>query len=140
MTLALSTAVIADRLKALTRAIDGGGAAGVLNIYDGTRPATAGAAVTTQIKLAALPFAYPLAGTISGATLPILIGASQLALKTGVAAWGRIVASDGTFVADLDVGASGSGKEVELAAGSTPTTQLYEGGDVSASVASLIEA
>lgn len=139
MTLAFSTTVIADRLKAMTRAIDGGGAAGVLSIYDGTRPAT-GAAITSQVKLAALPFAYPSAGTISGSTLPILIGASQLALKTGVAAWGRITASDGTFVADLDVGASGSGKEVELAAGTTPTTQLYEGGDISASVASLVEA
>ncbi len=139
MTLALSPAVIADRLKALTRAIDGGGAAGTLNIYDGTRPGT-GAAITTQNKLAALPFAYPSAGTISGTTLPLLIGASQLALKTGTAAWARITASDGAFVADMDVGVSGSGKEVELAAGGTPTVQLYEGGDVSASVASLVEA
>ncbi|MGO4151430.1 hypothetical protein [Cupriavidus sp. YAF13] len=139
MTLAFSTTVIADRLKALTRAIDGGGAAGVLNIYDGTRPAT-GAAITSQNKLAALPFAYPSAGTISGTTLPLLLGASQLALKTGTAAWGRIVASDGTFVADLDVTASGGTGEVQLAAAGTPTVQLYEGGDISASVASLVEA
>ncbi|WP_051975372.1 hypothetical protein [Cupriavidus necator] len=134
MTLALSTTVIANRLKALTTAIDGGGAAGVLNIYSGTRPDT-GAAVTTQVKLAALPFAYPSAGTISGMTLPILVGASQLALKTGNATWGRIVASDGTFVADMDVGA-----EVVLTSNGQPTTQLYEGGDVSMSVGSLVEA
>ncbi|WP_316150046.1 hypothetical protein [Cupriavidus sp. BIC8F] len=137
MTLALSTTVIQDRLKALTRAIDGGGAAGTLNIYSGTRPANSGDAITSQVKLAALPFAYPSAGTISGTTLPLLIGASQLALKTGTASWARITASDGTWIADMDVGV---GTEVALSAGGTPTTQLYEGGDVSASVASLVEA
>jgi hypothetical protein len=131
--------VIADRLKALTRAIDGGGAAGVLNIYDGTRPGTGGA-ITTQNKLAALPFAYPSAGVITDTTLPILIGASQLALKTGTASWGRIVDSTGVFVADLDVAASGGSGEVQLAAAGVPTDQLYEGGDISASVGSLIEA
>lgn len=140
MTLAFSTAVIQDRLKALTRAIDGGGAAGVLNIYDGTRPAT-GAAITTQNKLAALPFSFPSAGSVSGSTLNLAMpSASTLALKTGIASWARIVDSAGTFVADMDVSASGGSGEVQLAAASTPTVQLYEGGEVSASLPTLVEA
>ncbi len=133
MTLAFSTTVIQARLHALTNAIDGGGAAGLLNLYDGTRPAT-GAAITTQNKLCAALFALPSAGSISGGTLTLAMGASVLALMTGVAAWGRITDSTGAFVADLDVGATGSGKEVELSA-----TQLYAGGEVAISVASLVE-
>ncbi|WP_454752061.1 hypothetical protein [Cupriavidus necator] len=137
MTLSLSTAVIADRLQALTRAIDGGSGPGVLNIYDGTRPAT-GEAVTTQNKLVAYPFADPSAGSISGTTLTLLIsGAAQLALKTGIASWARIVDSAGTFVADMDVGV---GKEVVPLVEGVPNSQLYEGGEVSVSVATLVEA
>ncbi|MBF6987262.1 hypothetical protein [Cupriavidus sp. IK-TO18] len=139
MTLALSTAVINDRLQALTRAIDGGSGPGLLRIYDGTRPAT-GAAITTQQKLVEQPFADPSTGSISGTTLTLALGASVLASKTGNASWARIVASDGTFVADMDAGASGSGREVELSAGGTPTTQLYEGGVVAISLATLVEA
>jgi len=133
MTLAFSTAVLQDRLQALTRAIDAGSAAGFLNLYDGTRPSTGGA-VTTQVKLAALRFADPSAGSISGLTLTLLLGAPVLALKSGIATWARITDSDGNFVADMDVGATGSNKEVELTA-----TQVYEGGEVSAAVASLVE-
>ncbi|MDW3682927.1 hypothetical protein RA280_14455 [Cupriavidus sp. CV2] len=130
--------MIQDRLQALTRAIDAGSGPGVLNIYDGTRPATKGAAVTTQNKLAALPFAKPSAGSISGTTLTLLVSAAaQLALKTGVAAWARITDSAGTFVADMDVGA---GKEVVPLVSGSPSSQLYEGGEVSVSVASLVEA
>lgn len=139
MTLALSTAVINDRLQALTRAIDAGSGAGKLLIYDGTRPAT-GAAITTQQLLVTQPFADPSAGSISGNTLTLALGASVLASHTGNASWARITDSAGTFVADMDAGASGSGKEVELNADGTPTTQLYEGGVVSISVATLVEA
>lgn len=139
MTLALSTAVKNARLHALTDAIDGGSGAGKLLIYDGTRPATGGA-ITTHNLLVTQLFADPSAGSISGTTLTLALGASVLASHTGVASWARITDSAGTFVADMDVGASGSGKEVELASGGTPTTQLYEGGVVSISVATLVEA
>ncbi|QRQ86243.1 hypothetical protein [Cupriavidus oxalaticus] len=139
MTLAFSTTVINDRLQALTRAIDGGSGPGLLKIYDGTRPAT-GAAVTTQQLLAMQPFNDPSAGSISGTTLNLSIGASVLASKTGNASWARITDSAGTFVADLDVSASGGSGELQLSAGGTPTTQLYEGGVFSISVATLVEA
>ncbi|MGH8436112.1 MAG: hypothetical protein ACRERX_16915 [Pseudomonas sp.] len=139
MTLALSTAVINDRLQALTRAIDAGAGVGRLLIYDGTRPTT-GAAITTQNLLVTQLFADPSAGSISGTTLTLTLGGSALASRTGNASWARITDSAGTFVADMDAGASGSGKEVELSADGTPTTQLYEGGVVAISLATLVEA
>lgn len=138
MTLAFSTAVIQDRLKALTRAIDGGGAAGKVVLYDGTRPAT-GAAITTQNLLVTQPFAYPSLGNVSGATLTLAMGTAALATKTGTASWARITDSAGNFVADMDVSAAGGSGEIQLSANSTPTTQVYEGGAVTITAGTLVE-
>jgi hypothetical protein len=141
VTLALSTAVKNARLHALTDAIDGGPAAGKLLIYDGTRPAT-GAAITDQNLLVTQLFADPSAGSISGTTLTLAIGASVLASRTGQAKWARITASDGTFVADMDVVQTNGGPgEVLLTTSSAgQTTQVYEGGVAAVSVATLVEA
>jgi len=135
VTLEFSDAVIANRLKAMTDAIDSASTAGYLNIYDGTRPSAKGDAVTTQVKLAAIRFAKPSAGPVSGTTLTLQMGSPVLALKTGVASWARITNGDGVFVADLDIGPEESGADVEMR-----DAQLYEGGEVSAAVASLVEA
>ncbi|WP_354684452.1 hypothetical protein [Cupriavidus necator] len=141
MTLALADNVIQDRLQALTRAIDAGAGAGLLKIYDGTRPTTKGAAITTQQLLVTQPFADPSAGSISGTTLTLALGASVLGSKTGQAKWARIVDSAGTFVADMDVvQTSGGPGEVLLTTTSGQTTQIYEGGVVAVSVATLVEA
>lgn len=139
MSLAFSTTVIQNRLKALTNALDGGGAAGKILLYDGTRPGTAGAAVTTQNLLATQLFALPSAGTISGTTLTLLTGAPVLASANGLSTWARFTDSTGAFVADMDVGEAGSGKEIELTADAHPYNQLYQGGVVNVNVASLVE-
>ena len=138
-----STAVIQDRLQALTRAIDKGSAAGKLLILDGTRPSTKGAAITDQNVLATQLFAKPSAGSVSGNTLTLAIGASVLASKTGKATWARIVDSDGTFVADLGVSKSGGSGALQLSTSESPpvpTDQLYEGGVFTLSLGTLVEA
>ncbi|CAG2126929.1 hypothetical protein LMG31506_00243 [Cupriavidus yeoncheonensis] len=139
MTLAFSNGVITDRLQALTRAIDAGSGPGKLLIYSGARPARGAAPGGGNTLLATQLFADPSAGSVSGSTLTLQIGSSILASKTGNAAWARITDSDGNFVADLDVVASGGSGELQLAAGGSPTTQLYEGGVFSISLATLVD-
>ncbi|CAJ0858324.1 hypothetical protein [Ralstonia mannitolilytica] len=139
MALSLSTTVINNRLKALTNALDGGGAAGSMLLYGGTRPSQAGGAITDQKLLAKQPLAYPAAGGISGLTLTIRWGNPVLGSASGLATWARFVDSNGTFVADMDAGPVGSGVEIELDSETTPKNQIYEGGVVSPVSLVLIE-
>lgn len=82
------------------------GNAGLLRIYDGTRPAN-GAAVTTQVKLSEHTLGSPFAsGAASGVLTPNL-PSNVNALVNGTASWYRIVKADGTtFVEDGGVGTS----------------------------------
>lgn len=70
---------------------------GYLRIYDGTQPATADTAVSTQTLLAELRFA---ATSASGATAGVVtagtITADSSANDTGTATWFRALKSDGT--------------------------------------------
>ena len=82
------------------------GNAALLRFYDGTRPATAGAATNLLATLTCgTPFA---AGAAAGVlTLGAITGAN--ASGTGTTTWFRIVKADGsTFVMDGNVGTSGS--------------------------------
>lgn len=106
MTIAYSTAVRNSRLNAVRDAIDGGAGAGLLRIYNATRPATCGTATTL---LAELTFSDPCsAGASSGSLTMSSITADSSANATGTAAWFRAVDSTGTCVIDGDVGTSGS--------------------------------
>lgn len=82
------------------------GAGAKLRIYNGTQPATGGAATTL---LAEFTLGSPFAPAASGATLsPTLPGATTGAAP-GTATWFRIVKSDGTTqVIDGTVGTSGA--------------------------------
>lgn len=139
MALAFSPTVIQNRLKALTNALDAGGSAGKVLLFDGTRPSQAGGAVTTQRLLASQPLAYPSAGGITGLTLTIQWGAPVLGSASGLATWARFTDSNGNFVADMDAGPKGSGVEIELDADIEPKNQIYEGGVVSPIALVLIE-
>ncbi len=120
--IAYSSAVIADRLQALTRAIDAAGTPGALRIYGGTAPARAGAAITDQPLLAAIAFGYPSSAGVAGTALYLAIAQTTPVQATGAPTWARIVDGQGRFVADLDVGA---GAAVQIGA-----AKLYEGGDL----------
>jgi hypothetical protein len=106
LALAYSQTVRHNRLHAVRDAIDGGAGAGLLRIYDGSRPATCGTATTL---LAELTFTDPCAGAASGGVLTMsAITADASANATGTASWFRCVDSTGTCVIDGNVGTSGS--------------------------------
>lgn len=89
-------------LDQITSAI---GNAGLLRIYDGTRPATGGAATTL---IAQLTGGTPWAGAAGSAqvTANSITGANASASST--ATWFRWTTSGGTAVMDGNVGTSGS--------------------------------
>lgn len=83
------------------------GNAALLRIYDGTRPATGGAATTLLAELTCgTPFA---AAAVNGVLTLGAITQDASANATGTATWFRIVKADGTtHVMDGNVGTSGS--------------------------------
>ena len=83
------------------------GNAALLRIYDGSRPATGGAATTLLAELTCgTPFA---AAAVNGVLTLGAITQDASANATGTATWFRIVKADGTtHVMDGNVGTSGS--------------------------------
>lgn len=103
MALAFSTALRNSRLDAITTAAGG---SGFLRIYDGTRPATGGAATTLLAELTCNATFAPAA---AGAVLTLnAITQDSSANATGTATWFRLVTSASVFVLDGNVGTSGS--------------------------------
>jgi hypothetical protein len=121
MTLALSTTLRNALLDAITTAI---GSSGFVDIYNGTRPASGGAATT---KLGHLALAATAAPAASGGVLTFsTVTNDSSADATGTATWFRVTTSGGTFVIDGDVGTSGSDLNLN-------TTSIVAGGPISIS-------
>lgn len=103
MALAYSTTLRNAMLDQITSAV---GASGLLRIYDGTRPATGGAATTL---LAELTCNATFAPSASGGVLTLnAITQDSSANASGAATWFRITTSGGAAVIDGNVGTSGS--------------------------------
>lgn len=82
------------------------GNAAKLRIYDGSRPATGGAATTL---LAEFTLGTPFDGAASAAGLTPTLPADTTGLAAGTATWFRIVKADGTTqVIDGSAGTSGT--------------------------------
>jgi hypothetical protein len=83
---------------------------GFLRVYDGTQPATADTAVSTQVLLAELTFSATAApATVNGLITFNAITSDSSANATGTPTWFRAVQSNGTTVVmDGTVGASGA--------------------------------
>lgn len=106
MAVAFVAALRNARLDAITAKMDAGAGPAKLRIYNGSRPATGGAATTL---LAELTLADPSAPAASGGVLTLnAIVQDSAADATGTATWARIVDSDGNFVMDCSVAAAGS--------------------------------
>jgi hypothetical protein len=119
MALAYSVAARNAQLDAITTAV---GNAGLLRIYDGSRPATGGTATTLLAELTCgTPFA---ASAASGVLTLGAITQDASANATGTATWFRIVTSGGTHVIDGNVGTSGSDLNLN-------TTSIVSGATVS---------
>ncbi len=104
MALAYDVVVRNAMLDTISARIDLG-SAGLLRIYDGTRPATGGTATTL---LAALTLSDPCAPAAAAGALTFSAITSSSVLTAGTATWFRLVTSAGTFVVDGSVGTSGS--------------------------------
>lgn len=106
MALAFATTLRNAMLDQIKTALDAGVGAALIRIYDGTRPATGGAAT---VLLAELTCADPSAGAAASGVLTFSsITQDASANATGTATWFRMVDSAATFVMDGSVAASGS--------------------------------
>ena len=122
MTLHIASAVRTSRVTEVLDAIDAGSAAGKLLIYDGTQPANADTAVSTQTKLLELVLNDP-CGTVSGSVLTFDVdpAITDDALATSTATWGRFTDSDGNAVLDATVGTEITLSDTSLETGQTVT-------------------
>ena len=114
--LKISSTAVNAQADALSDLLDNG----YLRIYDGTQPANANTAITTQVLLAELRFNATAAPAASGGVLTMnSITQDSSANNTGTATWFRALKSDGsTVVFDGSVGTSGC----DLNLGSTSIT------------------
>lgn len=111
MAVGIVTATRSAMATQILNALDANAAAGKLRLYDGTRPATGGAATTL---LAELTLAHP-AGTVTDGVLTFgPITSDDQADATGTVTWARLVDGAGAFVMDLDVTVTGGGGEVQI--------------------------
>lgn len=103
MTLAYSSTIRNGMLDVITANV---GSAGLLRIYDGTRPATGGTATTLLAELTGNATFAP--GAAGGILTLNSITQDPSANATGTATWFRWVSSGGTFCVDGSVSTSGS--------------------------------
>ena len=130
MTVALATTLRTARADAINTALNAGAGAGLLRVYDGTRPSTGGTATNL---LAELTLSDPASsGASSGVLTLSAVTADASANATGTATWCRMVDSDGTFVLDGTVGTSGQDFNLN-------TTSITSGVQVSCTSAVLTE-
>lgn len=114
--LKISSTAVNAQADAMSDLLDNG----YLRIYDGTQPANANTAITTQVLLAELRFNATAAPAASSGVLTMnSITQDSSADNTGTATWFRALKSDGsTVVFDGSVGTSGC----DLNLGSTSIT------------------
>ena len=108
-TTALKTAVA----NAVKSTLSTGSGSKLLQVYSGTIPATAGAAITTQVKL--LEFTIdPGSWAVTAGELVVPASSAINALATGVARWARFVDGDASAVLDVDVTTTGGNGFIRL--------------------------
>lgn len=102
----VSNTALNAEANALADLLDGG----YLRIYDGTQPADANTAITTQVLLAELQFSSPSESDITAGVITFdTITDETSAPASGTATWYRCLKSDGTTVVmDGSVGTSGA--------------------------------
>lgn len=100
----------ASRALALNAALDVLNGGGFLRIYDGTQPADADTAITSQVLLAELTLSSTaFAAASAGSKTANTITADSSANASGTATWYSLIKSDGTTrVADGSVGTASS--------------------------------
>lgn len=90
----LSSTSVNAQANATAALLDGG----LLRIYDGSQPADANTAITTQVKLAELTFGTPAFGAASAGVVTANAITGANAVASGTPTWCRTVKADGTTV------------------------------------------
>lgn len=134
MSITLNNAVVEDRTRAISRALDANTLPGKLKIYAGTQPGAGG--TPSGDLLVSMTFPKPSADNYSTGTLTLHEPTSELALMDGLATWARLEDGAGTWVADCTCGATGSGHPIIIYAS---TAYIYAGGTVSVMAISISE-
>jgi hypothetical protein len=111
----------ASRIALTKTAIETGTGTAKLKIYTAPRPATGGTP-TGATLLVSIDIANP-CGTLDDNELLLDIPEQNSITGSGVHAWARVEARDGSVVCDMPTGQVGSGADVEISA-----SQLYSGG------------
>lgn len=134
MSLSYSVAVKDARAHALTTLIDAGGSAGNITLYTGVAPVGVGD-VTTQASLVVIQLQKPCYSSISNGVITLDAGIEQMVQVTGRAGWARIANSQGIAIADMTVGLTGSGSDIEL-----PTLDFIQGAYIKVMAGQITEA
>ncbi|HEU4751522.1 MAG TPA: hypothetical protein VFU47_00340 [Armatimonadota bacterium] len=107
MALTISTTARNAACDAVVDLVDAGSGAGKLRIYDGTRPAGPGTAVSTQTLLCEVELDDPAFGdSATGAAALAGTPLSGTGVADGTASWFRVVDSDDNAVVDGSAGTS----------------------------------
>lgn len=116
-----SASAAADAVAALCNS-------GFMDFYDGTQPANANTAITTQVKLASCTFgATAFAASVNGVATANAIGTDTDADATGTVTWFRVYKSDHT-TAVFDGSCGTSGADINF-----NTTSIVQHGSVAVS-------
>ncbi|WP_051361127.1 hypothetical protein [Desulfuromonas sp. TF] len=119
-----AAALRSSRAQQIADDIDAGAGPGVAKLYTGAKPAACGA-ISTQTLLGTVTCSDP-CGTVTAGVLTFSdFTQDDGADADGTAGFLRFEDSDGNAVADLNCGATGSGKPVEL-----NTVTIFTGGPI----------
>ena len=133
--LILAPAAKEARSIAFGQFIDGDDSNAFLRIYSGVQPASPADPVGASVLLVELTCPRPISASNTNGLLVGNAFENQLATGTGNASWARLVRSDTTVVADLTVGITGSGANLEL-----PTTAIFAGSIIGVTLFQVAEA
>lgn len=116
----LANASAIAALDAVVDLIDAGAGAGVVNIYDGTEPADADAALSGNTLLASITLNDPAFGGATDNTPGAIAAANGLPVTdtsadaTGTASFFRVLDSDSNVIMQGDVTATAGGGDMEI--------------------------
>ena len=130
MALGYSTTLRNAQLNQITSTV---GSAGLLRIYQGTKPSTIGGSDASSTLLCQNTLGSPFAAAAASGVLTLGTITNTSAVATGTAQWARIQTSGGTQVIDMTVSTQAAGTgDLQL-----NDTSIVSGGTVAISAATI---
>jgi hypothetical protein len=114
MTVRANTTVRTAFGQVIKDALDSGGAAGYIKIYDGIQPSSVSVVVTTQNILSENTLSYPCATAANGIITFSPISEDSFANNSGIASWARFFNSAGAAIVDASISQIGGGGDLQM--------------------------